>query len=82
MRDDQSDIYFPRSLYIDQRNDDLYFLDQDNKENYRVQYLLQNFSKPQAFILLTENQTRSYGMDFDRDLNIYASKSNHHPVVK
>ncbi|UJR34656.1 hypothetical protein I4U23_027433 [Adineta vaga] len=78
--DEQSNISYPRCLFINHENDNLYFIDQDIQGNYRVQYFIENLNK--LSILIIGNQTRSYGMSLDKDLNIFISESNKHRVVK
>lgn len=77
-----SGIRAPRILYIDHRNDDLYLLDLDQQNSYRIHYLPQYPTKSTATILLTGSQTDSYGMTLDLDLNIYVSEMANHRVVK
>lgn len=77
-----SDISNSRVLYINHRNDDLYVLDLNQHGNYRIHYLPQYSTKSKATILLTGNQTDSYGMTLDLDLNIYVSEMVQHRVVK
>jgi DNA-binding beta-propeller fold protein YncE len=69
-------------LYIDQRNDDLYFVDYDDEHYYRVQYLPQNSTQIKAIILFIGNKCRSSGMDLDYNRNIYVSEFENHHVVK
>lgn len=78
--DKQSGISYPRCLYIDQRNDNLYFLHQDHQGNYCVLHFIQNLNE--LSILIIGNKTRSYGMSLDGNLNIYISEFNNHRVVK
>ena len=79
-----SNLYQPqsRSLYIDKRNDDLYFLDWDDERYYRVQYLPKNSTQKKGTILFIGNQCQSYGMTLDQNRNIYVSESENHRVVK
>jgi len=79
--------YFPnghlgQNLYIDQENDDLYFLDYDDEYYYRVQYLPQNSTQIKAIILFIGNKCTSFRMDLDYNRNIYVSEYENHRVVK
>jgi sugar lactone lactonase YvrE len=80
--DFSSGTKLPRRLYIDHRTDDLYLLDLNQDNNYRIHYLPQNPTKSKETILLTGSQTDSFGMTLDLDLNIYVSESANHRVVK
>jgi hypothetical protein len=77
-----SNIKNPRNLYIDQRNDDLYSLDWDDENYYRVQYLPKNSTQIKAIILFIGNRCQSFGMDLDHNRNIYVSEYENHRVVK
>lgn len=80
--DGTSNINYPRSLFIDHKSSNLYFLDQNNHGHYRVQLLELNSSPLKSTILVTGNQTRSYGMTLDENLNIFVSEYNHHRIIK
>ncbi|UJR12427.1 hypothetical protein I4U23_016603 [Adineta vaga] len=82
MLDETSNINYPRCLFIDQESNYLFFLDQDNQGNYRVQILQFNSNPLKSTILLQGNQTKSYGMSLDQDFNIYISEYNYHRIVK
>lgn len=69
-------------LYINHRNNDLYFLETDQKGNYRVQYSSWNGTRSEAIALFTGTHGTYVGMDLDDQLNIYVSESNHHRVIK
>lgn len=70
------------SLYINQRNNDLYFLETDRKGNYRVQYSPWNGTRSEATVLFTGTHGNYVGMDLDDQLNIYVLESNHYRVIK
>ncbi|UJR19206.1 hypothetical protein I4U23_022336 [Adineta vaga] len=80
--DKTSNINSPCCLYIDQESNYLYFLDQDNQRNYRVQFIQLNSNSLKSLILLVGYQTISYGMKLDQNFNIYVSEFNHHRIVK
>ncbi|CAF4087395.1 unnamed protein product, partial [Rotaria sp. Silwood1] len=77
-----SNVNHPQNLYIDQRNDDLYFLDYDDEDYYRVQYLSNNSTQIKAIILFIGNKCHSYGMVLDYNRNIYVSENENHRIVK
>ncbi len=72
----------PIDLYIDQENDDIYFLDYNDEYYYRVQYLPKISTRIKASILLIGNKCQSFGMDLDNHRNIYVSEYENHRVVK
>ncbi|CAF1279696.1 unnamed protein product [Adineta ricciae] len=78
--DEKFNIIYPRCLFINQENDNLYFLDQDSQGYYRVQYFVENLNK--STILINGKKTSSYGMSLDENLNIFISEFNNHRVVK
>ena len=75
-------IGYTRCLYINHRNNDLYFLETDQKGNYRVQYSSGNGTRSEATVLFTGTYGSYVGMDLDDQLNIYVSESDHHRVIK
>lgn len=75
-------LRLPRRLYIDHRTDELYVLDFNLDNTYRIHYLPLNSTKSKETILLTGSPTESYGMTLDSDLNIYVSELANHRVVK